>query len=254
MNEGLKRSNYILDFNFSIPKDLQNNFQGIFSYIKKKFQIKLSRKSNIDSLLKKCKGKFFKTIHEIMNLSLNIIVKRLPQKFITNITIEYNQKYLKKNIIQVYQDFNLLPDYNTLEEKGFIKPNRKQLFQQFCSCDLISLYNIYLQSQKYFNEINEVKTHDGRRIGLLFQFVSKNFCNYFENSKPHILKTKDDVKYNIDNNNDINNINNNITIEKFDTNNNININNNDENNNNDNLFENKFNNHNNFHTFDNNEN
>ena len=196
MNEDLNLSNYILDFNFSIPKDLRNNFQGIFSYIKKKFQIKYSRKSHIDSLLKKCKGKFFKTIHEIMNTSLTITVKRLPQKFITNITIEYNQKYLKKNIIQVYQDFNLLPDYNTLEEKGFIKQNRKQPFEQFCSCNLISLYNIYLQSQKYFNEINEVKTHDGRRIGLLFQFVSKNFCNYFENSKPHILKTKEEVKFN----------------------------------------------------------
>ena len=101
MNEDLNLSNYILDFNFSIPKDLRNNFQGIFSYIKKKFQIKYSRKSHIDSLLKKCKGKFFKTIHEIMNTSLSITVKRLPQKFITNITIEYNQKYLKKNIIQI---------------------------------------------------------------------------------------------------------------------------------------------------------
>ena len=39
----------------------------------KKFQIKFSRKSHIDSLLKKTKGKFFKTIHEIMNLSLKDI-------------------------------------------------------------------------------------------------------------------------------------------------------------------------------------
>jgi len=77
MNNNLNNSQYILDFNFSIPKELENNFQGIFSYIKKKFQIKFSRKSHIDSLLKKCKGKFFKTIHEIMNMSLNIIVKRL---------------------------------------------------------------------------------------------------------------------------------------------------------------------------------
>ena len=53
MNEDLNLSNYILDFNFSIPKDLRNNFQGIFSYIKKKFQIKYSRKSHIDSLLLK---------------------------------------------------------------------------------------------------------------------------------------------------------------------------------------------------------
>ena len=201
MNKDLNSSIYILDFDFSIPKDLKNNFQGIFSYIKKKFQIKFSRKSHIDSLLKKCKGKFFKTIHEIMNLSLNIVVKRLPQKFITNITIEYNQKYLKKNIIQVYQDFNLLPDYATLKEKGYIKTNKKQPFEQFCNSDLITLYNIYLKSQRYFNEINEVKKHDGSRIGLLYQFVSKNFCNYFENNKPHIIKTKEELKENNNNKN-----------------------------------------------------
>ena len=201
MSEDLDSSNYILDFNFSIPKGLKNNFQGIFSYIKKKFQIKFSRKSHIDSLLKKSKGKFFKTIHEIMNMSLNIMVKRLPQKFITNITIEYNRKYLKKNIIQVYQDFNLLPDYATLKEKGYIKTNKKQPFEQFCNSDLITLYNIYLKSQRYFNEINEVKKHDGSRIGLLYQFVSKNFCNYFENNKPHIIKTKEELKENNNNKN-----------------------------------------------------
>ena len=136
-----------------------------------------------------------------MNLSLNIVVKRLPQKFITNITIEYNQKYLKKNIIQVYQDFNLLPDYATLKEKGYIKTNKKQPFEQFCNSDLITLYNIYLKSQRYFNEINEVKKHDGSRIGLLYQFVSKNFCNYFENNKPHIIKTKEELKENNNNKN-----------------------------------------------------
>jgi hypothetical protein len=190
MNNNINNTNYILDFNFSIPKELENNFQGIFSYIKKKFQIKFSRKSHIDSLLKKCKGKFFKTVHEIMNMSLNIIVKRLPQEFITNITIEYNQKYLKKNIIEVYQEFNLLPDYQTLVEKDLIKTNRKEAFGEFCSYTLTNLYSIYIESQRYSKEIDDVKIHDGRRIGLLYQFVSKNFCTYFENNKPHIIKIK----------------------------------------------------------------
>ena len=149
MMNDLNNTQYILDFNFSIPKELENNFQGIFSYIKKKYQIKFSRKSHIDSLLKKCKGKFFNTIHEIMNRSLNIIVKRLPQKFITNITIEYNRKYLKKNIIEIYQDFNLLPDYPTMVEKGLIKTNRKEAFSEFCSYELTQLYNIYIDSQRY---------------------------------------------------------------------------------------------------------
>jgi hypothetical protein len=193
MMNDLNNTQYILDFNFSIPKELENNFQGIFSYIKKKYQIKFSRKSHIDSLLKKCKGKFFKTIHEIMNRSLNIIVKRLPQKFITNITIEYNRKYLKKNIIEIYQDFNLLPDYHTMVEKGLIKTNRKEAFSEFCSYELTQLYNIYIDSQRYCKEIDDVKNQDGRRIGLLYQFVSKNFCAYFENNKPHCTKIKEEI-------------------------------------------------------------
>ena len=217
MSDELITNQYILDFNFSIPKLLQNNFQGIFSYIKKKFQIKYSRKSHIDSLLKKSKGKFFKTIHEIMNVSLNLIVKRLPQKFITNITIEYNQKYLKKNIIEVYQDFNLLPDYQTLVEKGLIKNDRKEAFSEFCSYKLTSLYNIYIESQKYSQEINEVKTHDGRRIGLLYEFVSKNFCKYFENNKPHSNKNKNNNK-NYKEKNDSNDNSINYKISKNDSN------------------------------------
>ena len=200
MNSVLDNNHYTLDFKFPIPKELENNFQGIFSYIKKKFQIKFSRKSHIDSLLKKSKGKFFKTIHEIMNISLNIIVKRLPQKFITNVTIEYNQKYLQKNIIEVYQEFNLLPDYHTLEEKGFIKNNMKETFSEFCSYKLTDLYEIYIESQRYLKEIDNVKIHDGRRIGLLYQFVSKNFCKYFENNKFHSIKIKEEKDGNVSNN------------------------------------------------------
>ena len=52
---------YKMNFNFIIPKQYCSKFQSIFFYIKKKYQINFSRKSKIDSLLKKCKGKFFKT-------------------------------------------------------------------------------------------------------------------------------------------------------------------------------------------------
>ena len=50
---------------------------------------------------------------------------------------------------------------------------------------------------------------------MLYKFVSKNFCNYFENNKPHIIKNKEDIKENNKNkfdykNNDENNNDNNI--------------------------------------------
>ena len=182
---------YKLNFNFIIPKEYCSKFQNIFTYIKKKYQIKFSRKSQIDSLLKKCKVKFFKTIHEIMNKCLNIVVKRLPQFFITNITIEYNQKYLDKNIIQIYQEFNNLPDYKTLKENNNIKSNKEQLFKEFCSYSLSNLYDIYCESKRFRKEINEIKIQEGKRIGLLYEFVSINFSAYYKYSKPHTSKSKE---------------------------------------------------------------
>lgn len=181
---------YKMNFDFIIPKEYCTKFQNIFTYIKKKYQIKFSRKSQIDSLLKKCKGKFFKTVHEVMNICLNVVVKRLPQFFITNITIEYNQKYLDKNIIQIYQEFNILPDYKTLIEKNMIKSNKEQYFKEFCSYSLINLYDVYCESRRFRKEIKETKAQEGKRIGLLYEFVSLNFSAYYKYSKPHIAKSR----------------------------------------------------------------
>ena len=190
MNDDDNEFKFKMNFNFIIPKEYCSKFQTIFTYIKKKYQIKFSRKSQIDSLLKKCKGKFFKTIHEIMNKNLNIVVKRLPQSFITNITIEYNQKFLDKTIIQIYQEFNILPDYKTIIEKNIIKSNKEQLFKEFCSYSLVDLYDLYCESKRFRKEIKEMKSKEGKRIGLLYEFVSINFSAYYKYSKPHTSKSK----------------------------------------------------------------
>ena len=182
---------YKMNFDFIIPKEYCSSFQNIFSYIKKKYQVKFSRKSKIDSLLKKCKGRFFKTIHEVMNTCLNIVVKRLPQFFITNITIEYNQKYLEKTVIQIYQEFNNFPDYQSLQEKNIIKSNKKELFEEFCSYSLYNLYGIFIESKRFNKEISYVKSQDGKRIGLLYEFVSLNFVAYYKYGKPHLAKGKE---------------------------------------------------------------
>ena len=182
---------YKMNFDFIIPKEYCSSFQNIFSYIKKKYQVKFSRKSQIDSLLKKCKGKFFKTIHEVMNKCLNTVVKRLPQFFITNITIEYNQKYLEKSVIQIYQEFNNFPDYKSLQENNIIKSNKEELFEEFCSYSLYNLYNIFIESKRFNKEISYVKSKDGKRIGLLYEFVSLNFVAYYKYGKPHFAKSKE---------------------------------------------------------------
>ena len=182
---------YKMNFDFIVPQEFCTSFQNIFSYIKKKYQVKFSRKSQIDSLLKKSKGKFFKTIHEVMNKCLNVVVKRLPQFFITNITIEYNRKYFGKTVIQIYQEFNNLPDYKSLKEKNIIILNKEKLFSEFCSYSLFNLYDIFIKSKRYNKGIKEVKEQGGKRIGLLYEFVSLNFSTYYKYSKPHFSKKKE---------------------------------------------------------------
>ncbi len=87
--------NYLINVDFLNQKELLiYNFNQIFINIRKKLHIKHSRKSEVDSLLKKAKCKFFQTVHKIMKYCLNITINRLTQKFITNITIEYNINYL----------------------------------------------------------------------------------------------------------------------------------------------------------------
>ena len=189
-NTNDEEEKYKMNFDFAIPKECTTTFQSIFSYIKKKYQIKFCRKSQIDSLLKKCKGKFCKMIHEIMNKCLTIVVKRLPQHFITNINIEYNKKYFEKSVIQIYQEFNNLPDYTSIKEKNMIKTSKEKLFSQFCNYSLYNLYEIYCESERFRKEIDEVSSQEGKRIGILYEFVSLNFSAYYKYSKPHQSKGK----------------------------------------------------------------
>jgi len=178
----------------------QNNifsFQKYFSILRKKLQIKLSRKNNIDSLLKKVKGKFFKSINNCIKECLNIKIKKLPQKFITNITIKYNQKYLDKNVLDIYNEFHILPkDY-----EKFMKNNKKEYFKILISYNLKELFSIFLESDRYKIELKTIEKNFGKKNGILFEFVSKNFINYYINSKAHLFKEKNKINDNNNNNN-----------------------------------------------------
>jgi len=181
------------------------SFQKYFSNLRKKLQIKSSRKNNIDSLLKKVKGKFFKSINNCIKECLNIKIKKLPQKFITNITIKYNQKYLDKNVLDIYNEFHILPkDY-----EKFMKNNNKEYFKILISYNLKELFSIFLESDRYKIELKTIEKNFGKKNGILFEFVSKNFINYYVNSKAHLFKEKNKINDNNIDNNNIDNYNNN---------------------------------------------
>ena len=194
--------NYIINVNFLTQKELSlNNFHEIFLTIKRKLHIKHSRKSEVDSLLKKAKCKFFQTVHNIMKYCLNITVNRLPQIFITNINIEYNRNYLDKTIIQIYNEFDLIQNVEIIEgiDDNIIRIKNKELFKLFSKYKFYELYEEYIESQCYKKDIDKVKDKNGKNIGILYEFVSKNFIYYYINNKNKIVKINenDDKEQNV---------------------------------------------------------
>ena len=177
---------YTINIPLSIPKTKIYSFQSIFSYIKKKLQIKNSRKFHIDSILKKCKGKFFKTINDCFQKCINLEIKRLPQAFITNITISYNKFFMDKTLIEVYKYFNIINDdmINSFE-KNYINKEKEELFKCLCKSTINDLYNSYLESRVHQREINFVSVQEGKRFAYLYQFISDNFISYYKNNKPN---------------------------------------------------------------------
>lgn len=167
-----------------------NSFNDIFYAIKKNLHIKQSRKYQVDSLLKKAKCKFFQIIHEIMKYCLSIRVKRLPQPFITNITIEYNRYYLEKTIFQIYHEFNLIANLEKFDDE-IIKIKNKELFKDFSKYKLDELYNVYIESQSYKKDLKEVVVKNGKNVGILYEFVSKNLIYYYRNNKSKIPLKKE---------------------------------------------------------------
>ena len=183
-----KSFNYFINVDFLNQSDLSfNNFNEIFIRIRKKLHVKHSRKSEVDSLLKKAKCKFFQTVHKIMKYCLSITVNRLPQLFITNITIEYNRSYLEKTIFQIYADFDLIQNLNIIDDE-VIKIKNKELFKNFTNYKFYELYEQYIDSQCYKKDMNKIINKNGKNIGILYEFVSKNFLSYYLNSKNKMAK------------------------------------------------------------------
>ena len=173
------QKNFFLEIDITIPSELPNNFYTIFSYLRKKLQIAKTKKSTIHSLLKKSKAKFFKIIHKIINFCLTIKIKKLPQSFITNINISNNLKYMNKNIIEIYQYYHLLPDFQTLMNKNKIKRKMQNIFKKFCSLNFQTLYQEYLESKIYIKDLNEAQNCDGKKRIFMFEAQIHDFMQSF---------------------------------------------------------------------------
>ena len=208
------------DIRYIISKDIcceipieykSMTFQRLFTFLRKSLHVKYTRKIHIDSILKKCKGKFFKAVNDCIRKCLKIYIKKLPQGYITNISIEYNKKFIDFNIKDLYNYFSLMPyPLETILNKYCVK-GKEAYFKYLFFSKINTLYSFYIQSKRYKKEIESMKKKKDRKIVLLYQFVSENFVNYYYYSKPHPhlkRKRKTELKNNDNNcfiNNNINN-------------------------------------------------
>ena len=172
-------------------KDIEMlSFQGLFTSLRKILDVKYTRKLHIDSILKKCKGRFFKAINECVKKCLRINVPKFPQNFITNISIEYNQKFLDFTMGDLFSYFHLLPySLDDIMEKNYCYKEKEIYLKYIFLSKMGSLYFQYIQSKQYKRMIDLIKTKKGIKIAKLYQFVSDNFYNYYVFSRAHIKKS-----------------------------------------------------------------
>lgn len=152
---------------------------------------KFQRKTQIDSLLKKCKSKAFKTIHEGIKRCFTKKLKRLPQEFITNIKIDFNKKYLSKSIIEIYKENNILSSFDEMKAKGSIEENKQWALEEFLQMTLKEVFDYYVHSKQFISDYKHIAQREGEKFAMLFYFISNVFIMYYTRAKgnrPKCLK------------------------------------------------------------------
>lgn len=154
-------------------------FHKQFNQLKERLPINDTRKTHVDSLLKKCKSKYVKAVHEGIKKCLNLRVERLPQNFITNIKIDFNKIYLEKTIGEIYTEFNLLPKTEEIIRLNLIRKGKQALFEELSSTKFKVGYQLYLQSDLYSQDFEYVANKEGEETSQLYDYIAKNMCDYY---------------------------------------------------------------------------
>ena len=194
-----------MEIDLLLPKEKRTSFQKSFAYLRKKLQIKLTRKTYIDSILKKCKARFFKAIYDCLRkCTKKGSIQKIPQNFIINISIENNKNIFDKSFQELYKDFNLYPlSINEFINEGNCIKGKENYFKYLYSTKISELYILYTKSKRYKSEVEYIKDNLGLKMMLLYKFVAENFVNYYSFTKPHYC-TKIKKKFESNNNSYVN--------------------------------------------------
>ena len=139
------------------------------------------RKTELDSLLKKCKIRFSKSFNKIVYKLLKEIGKyyKLPVKFVKNINIAFNYEFLNYTIIEIYKKYNININYDLL--KNQINKKNYELFIYLINKTFKELYIEYINSKVYIYHSEMIEKKDGIKLKLLFKYTSQIFVEYYSN-------------------------------------------------------------------------
>lgn len=168
----------------SKPSNTVSAFHLNFLEFKKVLNFKRAqRKTKIDSILKKCKSKFFRAVQESIKKLTNDsnLINRLPQSFITNINIDYNKEFMNKTIFQIYKELNIIQSeidfYNEINSNNIIQLN------QLLRMTYTELFDCYINSQRFKKDCEGIREKEGEKFEILYKYVSKIFIHYYSLSK-----------------------------------------------------------------------
>ena len=160
-------------------------FYSKYKYLCYKYGIENIRKNHIDIIIKKVKIKIFKNIHKILKFCLKINhINRLPQNFIINVKVKYNQQFLNKTIEEIYLKFSALPSLEEMINNNYIKKDKTEEFSIFMKAKLIDIIKFYSKSDLFTLDKKILEKKSGINDVILFDFVANNISDYFlyENS------------------------------------------------------------------------
>jgi hypothetical protein len=175
----------------SINKKKTASFNAKFLQIKRKLGLpEEERKTRIDSMLKKSNCKFYKSVHLAIKRCLKSKVERLPQKFITNIKIQFIKQYLNKTLLEIYHENFQFLDFDDNYVSKNSREGKEELIKEFFSLKLNEAFQIYISSKQYSKEYESIICKEGQKIADLFDYVSKIFIDYYTLSKGNTSKTE----------------------------------------------------------------
>ena len=155
-------------------------FYSKYKYLCYKYGIENIRKNHIDIIIKKVKIKIFKNIHKILKFCLKINhINRLPQNFIINVKVKYNQQFLNKTIEEIYLKFSALPSLEEMINNNYIKKDKTEEFSIFMKAKLIDIIKFYLKSDLFTLDKKILEKKSGINDVILFDFVANNINDYF---------------------------------------------------------------------------